>query len=145
NSLRRSNDDLRGQPKDFAIDWGADDCRNVVVFHDESTGDDDVVPRLVASLSNTLRGPADVAPIHGRACSATMAFVCRANRPRCFAMAVLSVASRSSISRRARNSTSASLPNSERFRRIRPFCARRSRAPSVGSSMEIAIVFMLEV
>lgn len=61
--------------------------------------------------------------IHGRPCAETRAFACRDRRTRCLAITAFSIASCSSICRRARNSTSASRTSSDRLRGTRPFRA----------------------
>jgi len=129
----------------FAIDWGADHRRNILMLGHKGSGHYDVKSGLSAALGDPFSGAVDLASLHERACSEMSMRVCRARRLRCFLNTSPSFASISRRRSRSANSRSAVRTSADRLpSRVEP-SVNSSRSFNVVSSIVTAIVFILGI
>jgi len=143
-AIFRPQHDLSCESQDFPINRRADHCRNILMLGHEGSGHYDVKSRFPATLGDSLARAVNLASPHGRACSETSTRICRARRLRCFRNTSPSFASISRRRSRSANSRSAVRTRAERLRCRWEASVKSSRSFKVPSSMEIAIVFILE-
>lgn len=132
--------DFRAQTENFAVNRSANHCRNIRMFCNKGSGDDDIKARFCSALGYPFTGPVNLSSSHERACSETRARFWSAIRFRCLRKIAASLASVVCLRSLSAYWRSAARTSAVRLRRRDDDWVNLSRSFDVASS--IAIVFI---
>lgn len=139
----RHEHDFGAKTENFSVNRSADHCRNIFVFGDKGSGDNDIKARFCSTLRYPFTGPVNLSSSHGRACSETRARFCSASRFRCLRNIAASLASIVCLRSLWAYWRSAARTSAVRLRRRDDDSVNLSRSFNVASS--IAMVFIVGI